>query len=77
MYNKIMNYLSLTILKKRKEMARMLGDVNEVQIHFSILELVVKNRLLLFCISNDVYHKYKTDFICFNFHTIWMDYFKT
>jgi subfamily B ATP-binding cassette protein MsbA len=35
MYNKIIDCLSLTILKKKGDiMARMLGDVNEVQIHF-------------------------------------------
>jgi hypothetical protein len=35
---------------------------------FSILELCCKETAIIFCISNHVYHKYKTDFICFNFH---------
>jgi hypothetical protein len=56
-------------------MARMLGDVNEVQNSFLILELVIKNLTIIFT-RDHVYYQHKTDFIRFDFHNFGMDHFE-
>jgi subfamily B ATP-binding cassette protein MsbA len=79
MYNKIIELpISYYSEKKGDIMARMLGDVNEVQnSFFSILELVIKELLLLFCTRDHVYYQHKTDFIRFDFHANFrMDHFE-
>jgi subfamily B ATP-binding cassette protein MsbA len=68
MYNKIIELPISTILKRKEYYG---AYAWRCQVGHSILELVVKRTLIFFCISNDVYHKYKTDFICFNFIPIW------
>jgi hypothetical protein len=79
MYNKIIELpISYYSEKERRYHGTYAWDVNEVQNLFSILELVIKEPLLLFFALGTMFIiKHKTDFICFDFHANFgMDHFE-
>jgi subfamily B ATP-binding cassette protein MsbA len=81
MFRKIIELPVPYYSEKRKGdmMARMLGDINEVQnSFFMVLELIVKEPLTIFFLLNrDDQYKLETNTFCFYFYSdIRIDYFK-
>jgi ABC-type multidrug transport system fused ATPase/permease subunit len=76
MYNKIIE-LPISYYSEKKIMARMLGDVNEVQTPFLHFRTSYKRTTYyFFCTRDHVYYQHKTDFIRFDFHNFGMDHFE-
>jgi subfamily B ATP-binding cassette protein MsbA len=79
MYNKIIELPISYYSEKKKEISWhvCLGCKRSAELFFSILELVIKEPLLLFFLHYHVYYKHKTDFIRFDFHANFgMDHFE-